>query len=139
MSWFKSKTQPLCRCCGKAIKKRTVAFIVDKHPPGPNVHHTNSEFWRHVYSDPLPKTKADCQRLTNLEVVSLRKHNGDVVHFGAWDGESYDDEFFCTGGCAQRWGYVMAELYPNRVSKSYNEALALREAKHPKEDEVEAP
>lgn len=96
--------RPLCVCCGKPIPKRTdlvwvrdpdsIQGGVQPHVAGP------------LYS------KADCQRLSNHQVasVSYMPRHGErrVSHFTVWNGESYVDEFFCKGSCANRFAYVMA-------------------------------
>jgi hypothetical protein len=111
---FKSDTQPLCRCCGKPIKKTTVKhYIRDTEP----AHRHGESFI------------IDCQRRVNDKVVSVSRGGSwstdkSIRDFTTWDGESYDNKHFCTGACATRWGYIMAEAYPDVVSKAYNAAMA---------------
>lgn len=103
---FKSTEQPLCRWCAKLIKKHTMTVHIAKEPAS---HHGQSSFSRYVYPDVWPMTKADCQKLTNQNVVSVKRHHSDdgrISSFGEWDGESYDDQFFCSGPCARSMGYA---------------------------------
>ncbi|UTC29748.1 hypothetical protein BAJUN_01180 [Bajunvirus bajun] len=64
-----------------------------------------------------PKTLADCQRLTNHQVVSIhgydtrypdREH--EIEAFTTWDGETLHDPYFCHGGrCAAAYGRRFAQ------------------------------
>lgn len=87
-------TQPFCRYCGKAIRKRTnsVTCWGGKHPSGT-----------------ILRSKEDCQRLSNEKVVSVSYHEGVVWSFSTWDGESYVDRFFCNDDHAKRFGYAAAK------------------------------
>jgi hypothetical protein len=55
-----------------------------------------------------PKTKAECQRFTNHTVLSVKRGDDAIREFSFWDGETYEDEFFDNGRCAQRQGYASA-------------------------------
>lgn len=124
---FRSKEQPLCRCCGRAIKKRTHAVYV--RDDSKRLEHQAGVFSRYLYlsRDKFPETKTDCQKLVNEQVVSVTYfHDRTISWFGTWDGESYIDEYFCTGECAKKWGYLMAEAFPDKVSGAYNAAVAKR-------------
>jgi hypothetical protein len=122
---------PLCRYCGKPIAKRTRLVNVDHAETDQRQYHDHTEFWTHVYvtDETWPKNKADCQKLTNRQVVAVKygAHvRGDyyehrVRAFSDWDGESYDDPFFCNGDHAKRLGYLMAD--GGHCTKKYNEAL----------------
>lgn len=126
---FKSPTQPLCRWCGTPIKKRTARVYLRK-AIDPK-YDRNSMLSRYIpVGDNWPKDKADCQKLTNHQVTSvsyspLKDANFNVVgkkidQFGEWDGESYDDEFFCTGAHARLMGYGAA--VGGWSTKDYREA-----------------
>jgi hypothetical protein len=120
---FKSAIQPLCRSCGKPIRKHTETV----YPRGDKVMGTA-----------VPSTlysKADCQALTNKQVVSVSYHQGYdfddkptgerwVWAFSTWDGESYVDRFFCGGPCRDRFAYACARI--GKVLAPYNEAVAKR-------------
>lgn len=107
----KSATQPLCLWCGKRIPKYTTSHNV-----------ITPAMWQTSFADryeSLPKTMADCQKLTNERVVSVdyqyeQDANYDrtgrrVIHsYSTWDGESYQDEFFCNGDHAKSFGYAAA-------------------------------
>jgi hypothetical protein len=77
----------------------------------PEGHREGSEFSTTIYTAYPPKTKADCQRFVNGEVVSVRRHWKDpaTIHeFTYWDGESYQDPFFHNGSCAEKFAYKAA-------------------------------
>jgi len=115
---YRAKIQPHCLWCGKAIAKRTVRYSfseptwLEKHPP------LDGEFWKTlgVTEEERPTDKAGCQRLTNLKVASIdygSQPKGDfslrrVFSFTAWDGVSYQDEFFCNGNDARYFAYAAA-------------------------------
>jgi hypothetical protein len=115
---FRSQTQPFCRCCGKPIAKSTTT-----HHVGKTFKFENGQ--RELSWD-------DVQKLTNEQVVSVKYHyeseryetKGDDIYdrnikritsgrrtvylYTTWDGESYVDQFFCTGECAKALGYGAA-------------------------------
>lgn len=116
---FKSTTQPHCRYCGKPIRKHTrTVWINGGFLPG-----NDSDSSRHVVVDPPPRTAADCERLTNWQVLSVRRSRGGdtISRFSEWDGESYADEFFCTGTCAQAMGYAACRTH-NLATQSWRKA-----------------
>jgi len=120
---FKSSVQPLCRCCGKPIKKWTRPIWVRPEPRDTPMSD------RTVVG--LLRSKEDCQRLTNEKVTAVRytdypEHLGrHAVSFNTWDGESYESEFFCSGTCAQNFGLLAAKL--NRLTtRAYSEAIEER-------------
>ena len=121
---FKSATQPLCRYCGKKIAKWTETVYV---------------------RDRSVRSKADCEKRTNQKVVSVRYEDPGrfkrsapkdyyteaeiceaeaqgrwVDMFTTWDGESYQDEFFCNGTHAQYFGYAAARA--GQAMPEYNKA-----------------
>lgn len=122
-----------CIVCGKSIRKRTnyirferplayrprqTQIVMDREmerlaeraarPEGHRIvdSHGNITF----YTANPPKTKADCQRFTNHTVLAVkRSFDGQTIsEFSFWDGETYEDEFFDSGKCAQRQGYASA-------------------------------
>ena len=108
---FKSAAQPSCLWCHKPIAKDTIRHNM-----------TTPAQWGQSFKqrfDAMPKTKADCQKLTNETVVSVEyqyetDNNYDqtgrrVIHsYSTWDGESYKDQFFCNGEHAKAFGYAAA-------------------------------
>jgi len=107
---YKSTMQPHCLWCHKPIAKATTW-----HNP------VTPALWGKTFDDPaVPRTLADCQKLTNEKVVSIKYHyetdnkyydrtGRRVVHsYSTWDGESYKDQFFCNGDHAQRFAYAAA-------------------------------
>ena len=121
---FKSRTPPLCHCCGKPIPKQNDWHFV-----------SNTGEISHGYNIAGPLySKADCQRKTNHRVISLsyrtpfttKAEQRSVASFTTWDGESYKDEFFCSGPCIERFAYLMA--LAGRCSNLYNQAIAKRTA-----------
>lgn len=123
---FKSDTQPFCRYCGKPIAKRVDTVY----------------FGRKLHGRPeFPKTTAEARRLVNGTVVSCRwqryvsnddpdripvyRTDGEPDHdyvawVGVWDGESYEDEFFCTQVDARRFAYLYAR--GGHATTDYNRA-----------------
>lgn len=104
-------TQPHCRYCGKAIRKRThtVYFVKDEEE---KARHTGfATFYSYVIGQPT--SKAEAQRLVNAAVVSVRKQGYGpaagvlITQVGTWDGETYEDQFFCTGTHAQDFAYAV--------------------------------
>jgi hypothetical protein len=93
--------------CGKPIAKFTDIVWVRREGDG----HAGLD--RHVFG-PL-YSKAQCQAKVNEVVVSVsywNKREGEakprVAHFGIWDGESWADEFFCSGPCCRKAAYNWA-------------------------------
>ena len=118
---YRSHRQPLCRCCGNPIRKHTET----------------------VQPKEVLKNKADCQRVSNYQVVSVSyrdvwsddpdtgervRSRGTVFCFTTWDGITYEDEFFCTGSCAQRFGRFAAK-HADVCTVAYVDALREQEAK----------
>lgn len=129
-----SATQPRCRVCGIAIKKvtRTVRFGRKEH----------NDFFIMSRTE-HPKSREEAQRLLGGKVVSVRwfrspKDEDRPEGVGArafhdpgfdyidqvtmWDGESYDDEYFCNGNHAKMLGYASAKS--GFSSRAYREAMA---------------
>jgi hypothetical protein len=102
-------SRPHCIVCGKQIKKRfeSISFL----PASGNGRQNYDREGNTIYLEPplRPKTKAECQRFTNHEVISVNmdSYTGHVWSFKWWEGE-YEDEFFCTGSCARKQGYASA-------------------------------
>lgn len=127
---YRSQTQPFCRCCGKPIAKhvRNVWLETQLQP-----HMKSHDFSRYVVGE--ARSKAECQRFTNWYVVSVqysKEHDfetdtykrGHVRSFGEWDGESYKDEFFCSGPCVDKMAYAAMKVMPTLGTKAYRDAVA---------------
>lgn len=112
--------RPLCRCCAKPIKKRTRS-----HTFG----HAKAErlSWCTQHTE-RPTTREEVQRLTNHQVVSIRKHNGFVYSASTWDGESYMDRFFCTDTCGRAFGAMAAEHFPDLQTQTCADAVRKQSA-----------
>lgn len=117
---FKSATQPLCRYCGEAIRKHTTTVHIERER---QEYHRADEFSRHVYPETPIKSKAECAKLTNHAVMSVKWNRAErstdtgyerqpeldyIGSFTEWDSESYVDAFFCNGDHAKRFAYVLA-------------------------------
>ena len=126
---FKSSTQPLCRYCGKRIRKDpSWVYVRDEEPE----EKFKSAIGRYVVASPT--TRAECQALVNETVVSVRRgHTNEtksrIYSFGVWDGESYVDEFFCTGEHAQFFGYLAIRYGLCPGTKKYTDAIKQQKAK----------
>jgi hypothetical protein len=140
----KAKLPPLCRYCGKPIRKRTDWIEVLKTAPRTHVpvmaygkpgtpdqfvqkptgEMTPIHVPKHVIADPLPQTKEAAQKLVNMKIVSVRRNGEGIRYLSVWDGESYRDEFFCTGEHAQKYAYAMVRSpHNNAVMPAYTEAV----------------
>ena len=94
----------LCRSCGKKIAKRFSYMVFQRYA---------NMFIGHVVRDENPETRQDVERLSNMPVAYIRRHPHPdmkhLIHYAAlWDGESYQDPYFCTNYCAQLMGRVAA-------------------------------
>jgi hypothetical protein len=110
---------PKCLCCNKPLRKATRTVWIGKATD--KIKHTDqSSHLRHVYLPEAerPTTLQQCQRLSNWQVVSIRKGYGGtdadrvaVGRFAEWDGESYESRFgyFCSVSCAATYGRRAAE------------------------------
>jgi hypothetical protein len=114
---FKSPTQPLCRYCGQGIRKHTERHYVRTEKDRGGMPRDTKVVPERI------RSKAECQKLTNEQVVSVqysedREYNPYsyesavkdryVSSFTTWDGESWEDEFFCNGQHAAYFGYASA-------------------------------
>lgn len=105
---------PRCLNCGNPLRKRTRRVWIVW--PDSGSKHISDEVFRYITTDELLRTKADCQRLSNWQVVSVSysapatKRAGTIDSFGEWDGASYEATagFFCTGTCAQAFARAAA-------------------------------
>lgn len=110
------KKPPLCRYCGGRIAKQPKTVWLRQSQPIGGV--TGSKF---VVVEEYPTTIAQCQRLTNDKILSVRKSDsGNITRFSTWDGETYVDKFFCNGAHARNFAYVCA--HAGHVMKSYTAA-----------------
>jgi len=128
--------RPLCRYCGKPIPKRTTTLrFVDELKS----HMTNDQFT--IYVVGTPQTKAEAQRLTNLEVVSVQRGCNPwgkdsqleyITSVGVWDGERYADPYFCNGQHAKDFAYMIAKARPTLGSETWASAIERQRAKESK-------
>ncbi len=109
-------SRPLCRCCAKPIKKRTRLHTFGHANP-------QRHSWCTEHTE-KPTTRQEVQRLTNQQVVSIRRHNGFVYSASTWDGETYMDPFFCTDSCGRAFGRMAAEHFPDLQTQAYADATA---------------
>ncbi len=113
---FKSATQPLCRYCGAPIAKQTTSVVFPYGTDGKS----------------RPVDREAAQRVINERIISLRYTGspGDsdrrVFSVNVWDGESYEDEFFCKLIHAEHFARLYARA--GKVTVAYNEAWAKQQA-----------
>jgi ribosomal protein L24E len=130
MAVHKSLEPVFCRYCGKMLRKWTVTVYVRDEPT--KYDHAHG-YCRYVYPPQKLKNKADCQKFTNQQVVSVSysypTQDGDripgaayVQSFNEWDGESWDDPYFCGAKCAQGLAYAILGVQPSWGTKAYREA-----------------
>ena len=115
---FKSPTQPLCRYCAKPIPKATT-FVW---------------FGQGERQGQQPTSKAGAQRLVNEQVISVSWHRylnnperDHIASVGAWDGESYRDEFFCTQAHAVAFAYAAVRHTSGLAMPAYHTAIEKRD------------
>ncbi len=104
---------PRCIVCGKPIAKKThTIYLRETNSNRSHGEYSDETYSKHLFldKDKWPKNKADCQKLTNMIVVSVQYTGSErsIYSFGVWDGQSYDDEFFHSQLCATRQGYAAA-------------------------------
>jgi hypothetical protein len=131
---------PLCRQCGKPIRKVTHEVRFGRAPCSAVNGRSYVE---------RPANREEAQRLLNPAVVSLRYsdlYNVDaagatperpflkiahceryVERATVWDGESYWDDLFCSSSCAEAFGRGMARAFPSYGGTDYHEAVRKRD------------
>jgi hypothetical protein len=133
--------QPLCRYCGKAIRKKTETIRF-------GCADGDAARFAHMRTE-RPRDKAEAQRYGNGQVVSVRYSETACItvpgggshkvtrvpryveEASYWDGESYVDWAFCNGDHARRFGYSAAGMTLENGSQiampEYWAALAKRD------------
>ncbi|NEI71019.1 hypothetical protein GR212_15680 [Rhizobium lusitanum] len=108
---------PLCRYCGKALKKKVVSVSF-------NSYHSRTPGGRR--SD-RPASREEAQKLFNEKIVSIKYRHDElgryVAEVGLWDRESYVDKFFCKNAHAQDFAYSALRYKPELGTQVYFEAL----------------
>lgn len=130
---YRSATQPLCRYCGRKIAKSTTTIFCER-----------TSTWQP--KDDTPRTKADCERISNQPVVSVKYHHpvigyddsGEPIHgprfvnyFSTWDGESYQDGYFCNGEHARNFAYAIAVNTSDLAMPAYWKAVERQQGVKP--------
>lgn len=123
------KYPPLCRYCASPIPKRTLRLWCHAVPPRTTTtdHYTGKVIDIHVPRHVVGvfKTKAELQRVVNEAVVAIRKRADGTIEFAStWDGQSYADDYFCSGKHATLFAHVMAAAGQQTVA--YANAVAGR-------------
>lgn len=119
-----SDKQPLCRCCGKKLKRTTVLHEFGI-PDG-----SRRDAWAPRPHAQDAATRAEAQRYLNQEIVSSKtSYTGNLI-VATWDGESYrsEQEFFCTLRCAARYGRFGVIHAPQLMTQKYADALVQADA-----------
>ena len=97
-------SRPLCPVCGKQIPKLTTTVWCNLDTTSAQARQSDSSWYRYLYLPERPRTKADCQRLSNQQVVSVSRalDPAFIDRFTEWDGESYWTASypFCKPECA---------------------------------------
>jgi len=73
-----------------------------------------------IHVDPYivgaPKTRAEAQTLINMKIASVRKNSdGIITRVTVWDGESYEDGFFCSNDHAIKYAYHAVQSKHNAM------------------------
>ena len=117
--------RPMCRWCGRDLRKRTTTYWVIRDP--------DAYKWpeRHRHLQGPIQTWAEAQRSVNdgtvISVVYSRPdHVGGLRSFNVWDGESYEasNGFFCTNNCAMDMGRAAARQHPTSGGPGYVKRIA---------------
>jgi hypothetical protein len=126
----KSSTHPLCRYCGEPVKKRTKSIWFRERRPNTTYGLFETEFSHTEVVDERPLNRAEAQRYSNFPIVSVSYERPlssapddkprRVASVTVWDGESYDDAYFCKGACATAFAYLFAKL--GRQTTAHEEA-----------------
>jgi hypothetical protein len=128
LSRLTSATQPFCRWCGKPLKKAARdVHILPMDTGATDAAMRATEYSRYIKTGTPPKTRVECQALTNLHVVSVSRSRGGktISRFGEWDGESYEAswDYFCTSTCAAALGRA-AVRDRDICGPAYNKAVS---------------
>jgi len=96
-------SQPFCRWCGIAIRKRTETTYFGRR---------STEITRYSTTRiEKPASLADAQCLVNRKIVSNTRSMDRtyVDKVTTWDGETYEDELFCSLKCEAALGRFVAK------------------------------
>jgi hypothetical protein len=131
MSFFKSDTQPLCRCCGKPIRKWTDNVWGNEMK---KAYRSKDEVQRDrndVVTSVAYCTIGDesTRQYDHFKRLGAKPGDRVVDRFFVWDGVSYEDEFFCSTSCASRFAYMVAHTHPEIETKAYQAANRKRMVK----------
>ena len=122
---------PLCKVCGKPVPKETTRVSF-----GCRVDDRSSPTWINLTAKPASLEAA--QALVNGRILHLSRQGyqpddpnaiprDGIVSATVWDGESYAwGGHFHAQGCAARFGWSMADLFPDHAMPAYREAMAQR-------------
>ena len=88
---------PLCRCCGRPIKKRTVQHWFGRRA------YRSAAGGRIVEHTEVATSRAEAARYVNGQIVASKNYPDEIV-VTTWDGCSYEDATFCTMRCAADYG-----------------------------------
>lgn len=122
---YQATAQPLCRTCGKPIKK-----VTHTHYFGQGNTHASSSYVT-FHPGEAPTDRAGIGQFTNQRVASVRWHvsRTKIERATTWDGESYVDEYFCADTCARAFGYFARKYAPDLTTQAYYEAAMKRSPK----------
>lgn len=115
---------PLCRYCGRTIKKRTedVYFNSDRFHGGFGLRRPER-----------PVTREEAQKYSNKKIIAIRfdedRDGRCVSRVTLWDEESFADPYFCKNGCAENFGRMMAAYNKDVSTKTYFKKLEEQKAK----------
>lgn len=133
--------RPLCRWCGRPIRKRTIDYWFGRNPD----HYPQEDDKRRTFRE-KPTALAEAQRLIgNMKITSVRWHrvrkedaeylDGGIIAVDpnefdyidratAWDGESYLPRYhyFCSASCAAELGQAATRHPHNVIGTAYDVA-----------------
>lgn len=117
---------PRCIVCNRPIKRKVHTYFIRQPQPATDAmptfglrarsaildgHRETNSWSTTLWLTTPPQSKADAQKLVNQTVVSVgyQKGSRSAYRFTTWDGESYEQQYFCTNRCAVDQGLASAQ------------------------------
>jgi hypothetical protein len=100
-----------CVCCERSIPRKVTRWMIQSPTAMcPEGTERADAGMITLYTQRKARTPADLTQFTGDHVLRLWRGRKGFVHtFTTWDGETYEDEFFCSRRCAISFGYRYAK------------------------------